>query len=180
MRNNKRISVYGKMRSGKDTVADLITLKGGVLTTQIAYGDKMKEHYHSIFGYNGSEKDREGYQWFGQAMRSWVPSIWVDSLEATIRNIDDGRRIIVTDMRQPNEFDHLKERGFIMIKVETPDHIRMERMNERGEVVTDKELNHETEKNVDKYDYDYRIINDGSLEDLKRKVQTMLRGCGGD
>lgn len=174
----EKLSIYGKMRSGKDTVADIIEQEVPYPSTKIAYGNELKGSYHDIFGVNGSAKDRDGYQWFGQAMRSWKPRVWIDKLDEVIDILEGNRdqTIIVTDMRQPNEYEHLKNRGFTMIKVETPEHIRIERMKERGEFVTDEQLNHETERNIDDYEWDHRIINDGSLEDLKQKVYEVLRG----
>jgi dephospho-CoA kinase len=171
----RNISVYGKMRSGKDTVADL--LRGYRLYKNIAYGDELKRLYHEIFGYSGDTKDRDGYQWFGQAMRARKPDVWVELLERQIKLIEsrpnDG--IVITDMRQPNEYEHLSERGFLMIKVHTPDEIRIERARARGEEVTEEQLKHETEQYIDDYEYDYVIVNDGTLGDLHRQLRVIMQ-----
>ena len=52
--------------------------------------------------------------------------------------------------------------------------IRIERMNyEDG--LTDSERNHYTETALDHYhNYDYELQNDGTLEDLKKTIETIL------
>jgi dephospho-CoA kinase len=170
------VSVFGKMRSGKDTVAKMLNSYRPYI--KLAYGDELKRTYHEIFGYNGEAKDRDGYQWFGQAMRARKPDVWVRLLEQKIKKIENYNLlegVAVTDMRQPNEYDHLKHRGFLMIKVETPDEIRIERMRAAGENVTESQLNHETESHIDGFGYDHLIINDGSVTDLRRKVNEVFR-----
>lgn len=161
-----RVSIFGKMRSGKDTIGRQLVESNHFL--QFAYGDELKRAYHDLFGY-GNGKDREGYQWFGQTMRGRYPDVWVDILEKKMRPHLEHRNIVITDMRQPNEYEQLRELGFLMVKVHTPDEIRLERMRAKGDNFTEADLTHETESYIDSFDYDVLIENTGTIGELIAK-----------
>jgi hypothetical protein len=65
----------------------------------------------------------------------------------------------ITDMRFPNEKEAVKEKGGITIKVVRP-----------GTVIG----NHPSETALDDAEFDYEIINDGTIEDLIEKVKEIL------
>ncbi len=68
---------------------------------------------------------------------------------------------IITDCRFPNEAKAIKERKGIIIRVEDP-----------RKISTD---NHPSETSLDDYnEFDWKLINDGSIEDLIVKVKDML------
>lgn len=164
------IAFFAKMRSGKDTIAEHGIKEYGFY--RFAFGDRLKQHYHDIFG-NSNSKERSGYQQFGQFCRSINPNIWVDKCFNDIesKRIDyamamgkDGLMPIITDLRQPNEYERCKQEGFTFIKVHTDDEIRLQRMNAKGDNFTLEDLNHETESYIDTFEYDYLITNNGNLE----------------
>lgn len=159
-----RLSVFGKMRSGKDTVALYLKAMGNY--KRFAFGDALKEHYHALFGFNGKGKDRKGYQTFGQMMRQIDPEVWIKKLDRNMRPELGRSRVVITDMRQPNEYKYLKSLGFVMVKVECPDEIRLERMRAAGDNFDESDLNHETEQYIDGFEYDIVIDNSGDMIDL--------------
>lgn len=85
------------------------------------------------------------------------PNIWVNSLFADFA-VDS--KWIISDLRFPNEFDAIKERGGIIIRV-----------NRKGFENTG---NHESETALDNHVFDYTIENNSSLEQLKRDVRELL------
>lgn len=85
------------------------------------------------------------------------PNIWVNSLFADF-TVDS--KWIISDLRFPNEFDAIKERGGIIIRV-----------NRKGFENTG---NHESETALDNHVFDYTIENNSSLEQLKRDVRELL------
>jgi dephospho-CoA kinase len=181
MMQQKRLSIFSPMRGGKDTVAaEIMSKHFDRECVKLAYGDKLKEMYHGIFGHNGSKKDRDGYQWFGQAMRARQGDIWIQNVEPLLQyNLAKNNHVIFTDMRQPNEYEHLKANDFVMIKVDTPLDIRIERMKAAGEEVREEFLTHETESHMDSFQYDYIIHNDSTLENLHRQVYNVMRAIEG-
>ena len=69
---------------------------------------------------------------------------------------------IITDMRFPNEMQAVKANGGITIRVVRP---------------SDKEIPldlHPSETALDDAEFDYEIINDGTIEDLKEKVEGII------
>jgi hypothetical protein len=72
---------------------------------------------------------------------------------------------IITDVRFPNEFKAIKEKGGIVIRVNRPGHSNS--MKELAEA-------HPSETALDGHDFDYVIENDGNLEKLIDKVKKIL------
>ncbi|WP_214771194.1 AAA family ATPase [Exiguobacterium sp. s133] len=154
MEDGLRIVFIGKMRSGKSTLADLFA--GYQDLHKMSFGHRLKEYAHEIFQPEGDVKARELYQGFGQKMREIDPDVWVKQVEKDIKE-NGYKRIVIDDLRQPNEYKWARENGFILVKVVTSDEVRKKRMESKGELVTDEILNHETEQHIDGYQCDYTV-----------------------
>lgn len=87
---------------------------------------------------------------------------------------------IITDLRFPNEFEAVKERGGICIKVNRPKKLKvaidMDSMTRAGKEAYNAFIKeHESETALDGHqDWDYIIQNDGTIEDLIQKVKKIL------
>lgn len=85
-------------------------------------------------------------------------NVWINALFADYaRPYCDW---IITDMRFINEYDAVKARGGMTIRVTRP-----------GTSVG----THPSEIELDEIDFDYEIVNDGSLEELLEKVRLLLK-----
>lgn len=177
-----KIALFGKIRSGKDTVGALLTQEYGF--KRFAFGDAIGDIIQEYFpeALEGG-KPREHYQHIGQEFRKLNPDVWVNYLlrntsdfESVMEAFSIKSNIVVTDGRQINEAEKLRENGFLIIKVTSPEELRIQRMKALGDVFTMKQLNHETELQVDSITADIEIVNNGTLEDLKAKVEDILRG----
>lgn len=181
-----KIALFGKIRSGKNTVADILTEEYGF--EQFAFGDGIAEIIQKYFPevWAGG-KPRKHYQHIGQQLRVLNENVWVNYL---LRRVwDEGRtyrakglvhNIVITDGRQLNEAKRMKEEGFLIVKVTTPEEIRIERMIDKGDIFSFEDLKHETELQVDNITPDVEILNDGSLEDLYKKVQDLIQDYKGE
>lgn len=91
------------------------------------------------------------------AMREVIhPETWVNALMSEYQLIDNKYpNWIITDVRFPNEYRAIKERGGIMIRVH------------RNLFSYDT---HPSETALDDYDFDLQIYNHGTLEDLITEV----------
>jgi len=78
---------------------------------------------------------------------------------------------IITDMRFPNEMDAVKERKGITIRVVRPHGYTNPHTGEYKEMPLSF---HPSEIALDDAEFDYEIINDGSIEDLIEKVKEIL------
>lgn len=105
-----------------------------------------------------------------EAMRNQIhQNVWVNALFSEYKPISTGwlyspdiyPKWVITDVRFPNEAKAIKDRGGIVIRV-----------NRGGDQAA--EGLHPSETALDDYEFDEVIINDGTLEDLKEKVRTIL------
>jgi hypothetical protein len=95
-----------------------------------------------------------------EAMRNGLHNnVWVNALYADYTN----QNWIITDMRFPNEFDAVKSRDGITIRVN-----RTNRWNKP------QDIEHASETALDNHEFDYVINNTGSMSDLILKVREIL------
>jgi hypothetical protein len=90
---------------------------------------------------------------------------------------------IITDMRFPNEMEAIEERGGITIRVNRefvtsilPDgqKLSVERGILTGEEHLQLEKPHPSETALDDHEFDYEIVNEGTIKELAEKVQIIL------
>lgn len=176
------IALTGKLRSGKDAAAAYLVSQYGY--TRFAFGDALKRYYHQLFTDYQIRKPREGYQWFGQTMRQRDPDVWVRKCFTEIYGYQadapyftgkKARPIVITDVRQPNEHGRCRAEGFVIVRVNCPDDIRMLRAQTAGDTFSFADLFHETEQHVNTFDVDYELDNSGSLADLHAQIDALLR-----
>lgn len=111
---------------------------------------------------------REILQRIGESFRKEIsPDIWVNSLFSKYNSLNYRDHsgdiikpnLIITDVRMPNEAQAIKDRGGILIRIDRE---------------TGYKDNHISETALDDYkDWDYIIDNNGTLEELVDKVETL-------
>lgn len=181
-----KLALCGRLRSGKDTAAQYLTLFYDF--QPFAFADPLKRYLHEIFPHVPREpKPRALYQAFGQKLRELDPDVWVN---LTMHKIDEylrqytcdcsplKPRIVVTDCRQRNEYARLKDAGFKFIRVNAPDELRIRRAVEAGDNFTVHDLTHETELLVDSFDVDYEVHNDRTPEYLYGQLDAIMTALG--
>ena len=175
-RLKKIIMLSGKARSGKDTTSlmlnDILTEKGyKVLNLQ--YSSYIKEYAKKISDWDGSEetKPRALLQQLGTDVirkeidelffvKRIIGDIKVYSYYYDIITISDCRVKVEIDVPR-KEFDNI-----CAVKITRPDF-------DNG--LTEEQKQHFTEIDLDDYDkFDYEIVNDGTLDDLKNKVEKFI------
>lgn len=182
-----KIALFGKIRSGKDTAGKILIEEHGF--NRFAFGDGIGTIIQEYFpeAWVGG-KPRRYYQHIGQQLRVLNEDVWVNYLLNKVRSesmshlqehhkngvVAPSFNVVVTDGRQVNEATRLKAEGYLIIKVTTPDEIRIERMKALGDVFTIEDLQHDTELQVDLIEPDVEIINDGTLEGLKHLIKAVL------
>lgn len=181
-----KIAIVGRMRSGKNTVADLIETHLDMCypeytdVKQLAFGDKMKQLFSLAHGrpFN-KETDRKLIQDFGQGARQILDEeIWVYPVVKEVAKRDGNHQVtIVTDARQFNELFNLSCQECHIIYIETDAMAQVERMTAKGEEASVLELGHSTE-NVEQFRHlcDYIVYNgkDTTLADLLTQVEDII------
>lgn len=181
-----KIALFGKMRTGKDTVADILAEEYGFEKFAFAQGigEIIVKYFPTALSYG---KPRKHYQHIGQSMRELDNDVWITyllkrvlhhkmDLKLSVENKNNKKpfRVVVTDGRQLNEADRLRKEGYLIVKVEAPKETRFKRSLASGDIFTEEALEHETEKQVDLVRPDITIVNDGSIVDLRRKVKDLM------
>jgi dephospho-CoA kinase len=176
-----KIALSGRLRSGKDTIANHLYIKHSF--NRVAFGDALKKNAHATFPWVSEfSKPRALYQQFGQLMRQIEPDVWIKHAEQAVKGAIDFRvntgaekvGVVITDLRQPNEFEWAKANGFTIIRVTAPDEDRMWRAKLAGDDFNEADLEHETESHIDGFAVDYEIHNDGTVEELKAQIDAIL------
>lgn len=168
--------ISGKARHGKDTVAKMIRdvyERIGLNTINLQYSTPIKEYAKKISNWDGSEetKPRELLQTLGTELIRQK----IDFLFFVKRMISDIKVysyffdiITISDARAKVELDIPKQdlKNVIVINVTRPS-LESE--------LTASEQKHYTETDLDDYNnFDYKIVNDGTLEELEEKVSIIL------
>lgn len=166
------------MRSGKDTLAAYAVKHYGY--TRVAFADALKKHADSLFAsVENNNKPRELYQWFGQIMRTRDEKVWIRKLEQTIKEYEEVSRgslkIIITDLRLPNEYEWAIYNNYTIIRVNADKKTRLERIKKAGDICTVEMLEHESERYIDTYPVHFEIDNTGSLQDMYKQFDDVLK-----
>lgn len=172
----KIILISGKARHGKDTLGYYLKEEYELKDKKICmlmYSAYIKYYAKEYFGWDGKEetKPRELLQYLGtEIIRKKIdPYFHVNRIMQDIDILSNFFDIfIITDVREPIEITIPKNKFSNCIS------INIERPNFESEL-SDKQSKHFTEVALDDFkDYDYKIINDGTLQDLKLKAHNLV------
>ena len=183
MNNRKIIAFSGKATSGKTAAALLLgkyVMYEGTIFRKISVADSLrrmttdwfplniedlKNRKTEIINLGGRELTiRQVMIELGCKMREINPDIWVDNMwkdvelqSQTSSFHAEPPEILITidDIRFPNEYELLKEKGAILIRIERPG----------VDLIDDI-----SETSLDNHEFDHVIQNDGTLDDLSHNI----------
>ncbi|MDF2612513.1 MAG: hypothetical protein K0S71_299 [Clostridia bacterium] len=171
-----KIALVGKMRSGKDTVGNYLIENYGF--RRFAFAEGIRNILNEYFPEKVAEgKPRAMYQGIGQYFRSFEPNVWINYTDRSISDYlkeNQYGNVIITDTRQLNEYTYLKDNGYIVVKVAVTREDQIKRIVENGDIFNPADLEHETEEQAEAMLYDYQISNNGTLEELYQKIESVL------
>ena len=170
----KVICISGKAQNGKDTTASFMkqALEAKGQRVLIAhFGDLVKYICKTFFGWDG-QKDERGrtlLQYVGtDKIRAVSPDYWVDFIVNILTIFkDEWDYVLIPDCRFPNEYEIFPHYGFdtVLLRVERPDF---------DSPLTPEQQAHRSETALDDYPYDYTIVNNENLIDLRLSIDTVL------
>jgi dephospho-CoA kinase len=176
-----KFALTGKMRAGKDEISNHLHIRYGF--DKVAFGDALKRIAHETFPWiSEGSKPRALYQQFGQLMREIDSDVWIKHAERKVKGTIDFRvntgaervGIVITDLRQQNEYDWARANGFTIIRVTAPDDVRIARAIRAGDSFSENDLEHVTESAIDGFAVDYDIVNDGSVAELQAQIDAIM------
>lgn len=168
-----KIAVTGKMRSGKDTFANVLIdqyhFEEFKFSTGITATMRLLFPEALLLG-----KQREYYQTIGQSMRGLESEVWIKYTHRLIEARKDKGNVIITDLRQSNEAEYLRRNGYTIVKIEAPKETRIHRIQSSGDIFSMDMLNHETELSVDDIKADYTITNNKTIPSLELEAVKLI------
>jgi hypothetical protein len=166
------IGLSGYAQSGKDSTAELLCLNYGY--TRLAFADSMRQALMTInpkldsitrvsdfvedYGWDVAKKNPEVRRLlqvlgtdFGRKMLG--DDVWINIALSGIKSED---KIVVSDVRFPNEAEAIKKLGGTVWRINRHNHSAVN--------------GHTSEHAMDNYMFNYVIYNDGTLDDLSDEV----------
>ena len=173
------VALVGPAGAGKDSIADVLTKQFDF--ERLAFADPLKKACQEVFQlsdaqlHDREEKERtdpfwhrsprELFQEIGTLLKTIDEDIWVSSLlrqaDALVANKKD---VVVTDCRYANEAQALRDKYTAII-------VRVGRADNTAGTV---HCEHTSETEQHSINADFTVCNDGTLEDLKRKVSALM------
>lgn len=170
-----KIALIGGARTGKDTVARYLCQQYGGFK-RLAFGDALKDYLFQVFPDLPTEpKPRKEMIMFGQACREIDPQVWIKQLDimSSMYKCVGVNRFVITDLRQENEVEYCKEKGYLIIKVEATADLQRARALEGGELL---DVNNPLDRFALEFeDYDYKIENNGDLISLYSQIDKIMK-----
>lgn len=178
-----KIALISPAGGGKDFIADYLCYKYEF--TRYAFADNVKtvakQWFPDIYG-DENKKPRALLQSIGTSFRGIDNDVWIKAL---FKNMDDEaherrklryihENIVVTDCRMPNEYEALKDRGFIFVRIDVNDEERIKRLVERGDVFSHTDLSHQTEQHYDEFKCDYSLSNHGDKQSAYESADEII------
>lgn len=170
----KVISISGWAQHGKSTSAAMLkdALEvDGYKALIIHYADLLKHICQRYFGWNGEKDDagRSLLQRIGtDVVRAQVPDYWVNFVADLLDLFpDEWDYVIIPDCRFPNEIEVWDKRGYPNI------HIRIVRFNFESSLTPEQRM-HPSEYALNETAPGIWLINDGTLDDLREKIEDLV------
>lgn len=169
-----RFLLMGKAGAGKDTAAEYLVRRYGF--RRYAFADKLKEVASDLWPeeFAGSRKPRRLLQELGTAARGVDPLVWVRFVFRQLE-AENPDRAVITDGRLLNEYRSCREAGFLVIRVDCPDGVRLARLTARdGRPPYPEEASHPSEREIELAEPDFILDNSGSADDLYRQIDDLM------
>lgn len=181
-----KIAICGKANSGKNTLANLLSMYLDSKCTKIcAFADPIKEiilttfpqaDRSALYGpsyrrkelvpgllFNGAPVSyRQLLKDFGEWAKRYDGLVWVNALNDKLEAFN-GTLFIVSDLRFQVELDYLKSKDFTIINI----------FRDSQEKSLDNHASEKEQEYFDKHAFDFIIDNNISIEELSNKVRVL-------
>lgn len=152
----RNVALFGQMASGKSAIAQALVDNGYTKVafaeplkaiSELAYGpiDKGTTYSVNLDGYVRNVTGREILQRVGQSIKDHDRDFWLKCFLNTTNRLGSGP-FVVDDGRFVFERDSLSKRGWLIVGVDTPVDVRMDRYQRAyGVLPSPTELDHPSE-----------------------------------
>jgi hypothetical protein len=145
-----RVALSGKMKAGKDTTGDI--LHHLTRAPRASFAATLKEGCARMgIGVSEATKDRTVLQEIGEYFTQRDARHWVKLLDANTPQ-RNATGLIITDMRNPGEFEWAKENGLVTVRLQVSERTQLARGAEKDR------LYHPTETRLDDRIDEFNIV----------------------
>lgn len=171
----KNVALFGQFCAGKTTLAKLLSEEYGYVVRSLA--SNLKDMTNSVYGTsdkgasvivqteNGPESRtvREVLQGLGDAVKTVDRDFWIRWFLSDCQDYSNNSLpVVCDDGRMAREADRLREEGWLLVLVDTPEDLRVRRfVNLYGRTPSEKEMKHRTEQELGLIRFDLTV--DGTL-----------------
>lgn len=157
-----RIALCGKMGAGKSHVAELLE---GLGYRRLHFASPLKRAAAEL----DPNPSRELLQALSEVTRRVEPHPLVEQMRRLLESIT-ADRIVVDDLRFPDELLMLREAGFAVLMIDAPLEVRLERLRANGRLEDESQLYHASEVALDDYSLPVVVNDVVSDDELVRAV----------
>ncbi|MBY5707508.1 AAA family ATPase [Rhizobium leguminosarum] len=162
---NISFALIGKSGAGKSTAAQMIAER--YQARRVSTGAICRQISRLLMG----DEDKASTQKIDDALIKIDTSIF---LKAALRDVAQNESICVDSLRFESDVKIARERGFFVIRITASDQLRLERLKSRGQVFNlTIDGRHRSEVELDETPADLEIVNDGSLDNMRRAVDSI-------
>jgi len=162
-----KIACSGKMGTGKDEASKYLSNKyGGVVISFAEPLYDILKYAQTVAGFP-IEKDRKFLQFVGTDWaRTIDENVWINK---AIEKAPENGNAFISDLRFINEFEALKENGWICIKL-----LRNVESQARAGTGSTSHISENSLDNVPNHNWDHIIENNGTLEEFYTKLDSII------
>ena len=174
-----KIAVCGRMRSGKDTLANRLVEDYGFKEFKFSQGiNEIINQYFPEHAFS-EKRPRKHQQFIGQGMRQLDEDVWVNYtlsyVEEYLAEHGDNADVVISDLRQENEARILRQNGFTIVNVYAFDDIRLQRIIDAGDIFAEETFFHETEMSVEDIACDLWVGNNETLAEFECRIDNLIK-----
>ncbi len=181
-------SLCGRMRSGKDSIADYLIKEFGY--KKLSFAQALKEEVSKAVGCTVEEMNEEPLRsqirpvlqvWGTEFRRNQNPDYWVAKLRDKITDSLEVTPYVVTDVRFLNEIEMLRSYEFVIVHVDMDEEETIDYLLSQGKELNEalNLLRHPSENEWKKAVFDERVESVmGDLPYLFRQIANIVNPIG--
>lgn len=184
-----RLALFGTSGAGKSTCSRLleeICVEHGRAFARVRLAEPLYECQALIYAIAGRplsdryQQDGTLLNFLGSHLRTINPTVLTDSFTQRVDSLiaDDTKRkgplLVLCDDMRAADASHLRGIGFVFARVEADPELCLHRRRIRGDTSLGSDT-HPTERGLDTIQSDYVIPNEGSLRDLRERLNELIR-----
>ena len=167
-----KVVIFGLRGSGKDEATRIFKEKVEG-AEQLRIAEFVVKACHAL-GIENPTRDDLAYVGHDIGRMMIDKDIW-SKMAIRYAELNPDKHLIVSDCRYPNEYEGFVKLGFVPILIETDKEKCIERVIKRDGYINMELLEHESETNYLKFAYDLKLDNNGSIIDLEKQIDELLK-----